>query len=413
MPPETGLGSAILAVRLGERLGLHEEALAATYYAAITRFLGCTATSAEAASFALSEDQALYLALAMCDWTDADEVQAAVDRHIAPDAPTARRREAFRAIREAHEAIPSIALAHCTQAMVLAERLPVPAGVPALLSHIYDLWDGLVPGSAGDAIPLPAQIISLAAAAEAFRRAGGVPAAIEMLRSRAGRHFDPELCRLLERDASALFEGFAAASHWERWLDAEPGEPIRIESEGVDDVAEACALDADAANALRRAALVHDIGRAAVANGIWDKPGPLTRMERARMQSHPYHTALTLASTDAFAGVSDLASMAHERCDGSGYHRRLHLSDPCGSLLADAVGAVLDGQDTREARPGGRGPPDSHPASWRSSPTWHRAHPPRRSQRRSVSRRKPPATTSRACTRRREPAGASQSRSSP
>ena len=40
----------------------------------------------------------------------------------------------------------------------------------------------------------------------------------------------------------------------------------------------------------RRAGLVHDLGRTAVPNSIWDKPAPLTRAEFDRVQLHPVHT---------------------------------------------------------------------------------------------------------------------------
>jgi putative nucleotidyltransferase with HDIG domain len=38
---------------------------------------------------------------------------------------------------------------------------------------------------------------------------------------------------------------------------------------------------------VRRAALVHDLGRLAVSNAVWDKPGPLTLAEMERVRLHP------------------------------------------------------------------------------------------------------------------------------
>jgi HD-GYP domain-containing protein (c-di-GMP phosphodiesterase class II) len=34
------------------------------------------------------------------------------------------------------------------------------------------------------------------------------------------------------------------------------------------------------------AALLHDLGRVSVANGVWDKPGPLDRAERELAETH-------------------------------------------------------------------------------------------------------------------------------
>jgi HD-GYP domain-containing protein (c-di-GMP phosphodiesterase class II) len=58
-------------------------------------------------------------------------------------------------------------------------------------------------------------------------------------------------------------------------------------SRGVADLAAAAARRSgnppDEVLTLRRAGLVHDLGRAGVPNAIWDKPGPLTGVERERV----------------------------------------------------------------------------------------------------------------------------------
>jgi hypothetical protein len=80
LPPESALAATVLAVRAGRLCGLSEDDLHATYFATITRFLGCTSTASEGAGLALGEDQALNLALTACDWRDADQVQVALAR---------------------------------------------------------------------------------------------------------------------------------------------------------------------------------------------------------------------------------------------------------------------------------------------------------------------------------------------
>src|SRR5262245_65996205 len=49
-------------------------------------------------------------------------------------------------------------------------------------------------------------------------------------------------------------------------------------------------LPAGAAVSLRRAALVHDLGRVGVPNGVWDKPGLLSAAEWERVRLHSYYT---------------------------------------------------------------------------------------------------------------------------
>ena len=67
--------------------------------------------------------------------------------------------------------------------------------------------------------------------------------------------------------------------------------------------AERCRLDAGDSAALRRAALVHDLGRVGVGARIWQKPGPLNADEWERVRLHPYHTERVLSRSPFLSGA--------------------------------------------------------------------------------------------------------------
>ena len=73
--------------------------------------------------------------------------------------------------------------------------------------------------------------------------------------------------------------------------------------------------------ALRRAGLLHDIGRVGVSAGIWGKAGALSEREWEQVRLHPYYTERVLARPEPLGRLGALASQHHERLDGSGYHR--------------------------------------------------------------------------------------------
>ena len=102
-------------------------------------------------------------------------------------------------------------------------------------------------------------------------------------------------------------------------------------SRGVAALAERAAghygLDADDTTLLRRAALVHDLGRLGVPNTIWDKPGPLSPAELERARMHVYLTERMLATSPALTPLAAVAGQHHERLDGSGYPRGLTGGD--------------------------------------------------------------------------------------
>jgi HD-GYP domain-containing protein (c-di-GMP phosphodiesterase class II) len=58
---------------------------------------------------------------------------------------------------------------------------------------------------------------------------------------------------------------------------------------------------------VRRAALVHDLGRLGVSNAVWDKPGPLTLAEMERVRLHPYLTERMLAGSPVLARLGAVA----------------------------------------------------------------------------------------------------------
>ena len=74
---------------------------------------------------------------------------------------------------------------------------------------------------------------------------------------------------------------------------------------------------------LRRAGLLHDIGKLAISNLILDKPGKLTDEEFTTVKEHPAYSLRILERAPIFAAIADLAANHHERIDGTGYPRHL------------------------------------------------------------------------------------------
>jgi len=86
--------------------------------------------------------------------------------------------------------------------------------------------------------------------------------------------------------------------------------------------------------AVRTAALLHDIGKLAVPDHILSKPGPLTPEEFQKVQAHPQVGADILAAVPFPYPVAPLIQSHHERWDGRGYPRGLKGEDiPLGSRI--------------------------------------------------------------------------------
>jgi HD-GYP domain-containing protein (c-di-GMP phosphodiesterase class II)/DNA-binding CsgD family transcriptional regulator len=382
-PSEAGLRSCVLAVELASALGVDEPTLVETYYLALLRLVGCT-------SEAHTEVEVFGDELGRESWIRTVETRpgpmlGAIVTQLGAEDPPLRR---IARVATALAGLPRIAQvprAHCEVASRLSDRLGFGAGMHAALTQAFERWDGGGPyGVRGDAVALSSRLVAFAQDVVAFHVVGGLEAAVAMAAERGGRKHDPAVAGLFRADPTRFTVCLEEHDAWERVLAAEPGaRPWLSEAEldraaramadfadlkapsmsghssGVADLAvaaaERCGIGEREIPTLRRAALLHDLGRAGVSAAIWNKPGPLSVAEWERVRLHPYYTERVLSRAPALAGVAALAGLHHERLDGSGYHRGLpaQLQAPAARLIAaaDAYHAMGEPRPYRDALP--------------------------------------------------------------
>lgn len=88
-------------------------------------------------------------------------------------------------------------------------------------------------------------------------------------------------------------------------------------------LARAMGVEGDALINMIRGALLHDIGKMAIPDGILMKPGKLTDDERALVQKHPRYAYDMLRRIDFLLPAIDIPFCHHEKWDGTGYPRGL------------------------------------------------------------------------------------------
>lgn len=107
--------------------------------------------------------------------------------------------------------------------------------------------------------------------------------------------------------------------------------------------------------ALRRAGIVHDIGKVVVPDAILLKPGPLTPAEIEVMRKHPVVGERICAPLRTFGRVLPIIRHHHERHDGSGYPDGLRGDEiPLTAAilqLADVYDALTTDRPYRKASP--------------------------------------------------------------
>lgn len=351
-PLEHGLHSTLAALRIADRLGVDAETAADTYYASLLFYVGCTA-DAEIAAEVFAEG-ALLEHFTPVVFGAPFELLRGIARALAdPDRSTpvrlvqgaARLPRAGRGHKQHIDAL-------CQVGQMLSRRLGMSQRVSGILAVMTERWDGkgLPHRLKGDELPLALRIVQVArdATFQGLVHDDSATAAA-VIRRRGGGAFDPLLATLVADEYDELI-GPAPASAWSDVLDREPRPHLMLRgaqidaalsamadftdlisphlaghSSGVAELAARAAqvsgLPPDAVRAIRRAGLVHDIGRVAVAARIWAQPGPLSAADWEQVRLHPYYTERVMARSPFLAQLTEIGSHHHERLDGSGYHR--------------------------------------------------------------------------------------------
>ena len=106
---------------------------------------------------------------------------------------------------------------------------------------------------------------------------------------------------------------------------------------------------------LRHGAMLHDIGKMAIADDILQKPGPLSSDEWAQMRLHPVYAYELLLPIEYLRPAIDIPYCHHERWDGCGYPRGLRQEEiPLSARIfsvVDVWDALLSKRPYREAWP--------------------------------------------------------------
>ena len=373
-PPEHMARSARIGMRLGERLGLNAKELATLYDVGILTYVGCPIYGNEAAL--LFGDDIDFRAHAIeIDLAGFPAMMFMLRRAGHGTSAFNRARQAAVFMAGGGRQVVQQMADHCAAAGTLATRLGLSDDVQAGIEQAYARWDGrgFPDDLSGTDVSLAARISHVAEACEVFQRTAGIDAALDVVSSRSGTHFDPEIAKLVSTDPESLFEDLDQDTV-DEFLAAEPIERGPLTDEELDQALEAIGdfcdlrcpffvgharatadlvrgaaelmqMPAADAQLAYRAALVHDVGRFGVPATVWGKPGPLTANEQERARLHVYYVERIFSRPEPLRRVGLLAATHHERMDGSGYHRSVGgtmLSTGARVLAAaDAYSAML------------------------------------------------------------------------
>ncbi len=382
-PLESQLRSCLLATWICDAVGVDDEERETVYWTALLRYVGCTGHAHEVATV-FGDEIAIRAQTLVHDAANPTEVMRDVMAFATAGRGPEERDEIVRMIQEtAREWAVYNFSSGCEVADMLVQRLDVGPGVRDALRFTFERWNGNgYPAHVeGEAIPFAMRVVHLSHDMEAIARLFSPEHALDAARDRRDRTYDPALADLFLAHGHEWFDRLSETDPWDAVLALEP-EPHRmlagaelddaltIVADFIDlkspymgghsrrcadlaaDAARLLGLDEDDVATLRRAAYVHDFGTTVVPNSIWDKPGPLTRTEFDRVELHPMLTEQMLRRSPALAVLNTTACAHHEKCDGSGYHKRVRADhDDLGACVLAATEIYVGLTAERADRP--------------------------------------------------------------
>lgn len=371
----------VLAQRLARAVGLEDTACRDLYWLTLLRHVGCNAESHSFGAMVGDEVEFNRRIMAADAGRGSEVVPILIDviRKSNADAGAGTVAAAIlRALFASKALAAEVIGSHCDTAKRLAARLGFGDRLIEALGKSEERWNGsgLPARLKGVAIPPIVRIANIAIDYVALCNVWPRARAVEIIRERMGRTYDPDSAKVFLARHDELVAGLDGLQGWEAVLALEP-EPVSLFEPG--EFEQACLVIADFADlksptlaghsravadlsasaagrlglpasdveTVRLAGLLHDVGYAAIPARA-RLSASHSETERERLRLHPYFGERILSRAPSLARVGAIVAAHHERLDGSGYYRGLRQSDiglPARLLgAAEAYQAMLEGR---------------------------------------------------------------------
>jgi HD-GYP domain-containing protein (c-di-GMP phosphodiesterase class II) len=350
-----GVRCAFIGWSIGRQIGLSNDVLGDLYYTLLLKDIGCSSTAARVCELYMTDDLSFKKGVRNLDDGLPQIMRFLVARTGADAGLMDRFRTLVKIFKEGGAIARELVDTRCQRGANIVRRMRFSESVAQGILDLDEHWDGggRPMGTSGAEIHLFARIALLAQVVDIFHSSGGADAASTEIKKRSGRWFDPALVKAF--DTLALDAGFWSTLQTPDLQDYVVSLAPDLGKEQVDDdyldeiatafaevvdskspytaghsdrvtlftdmIAQELGLSEERRRFLKRAALLHDLGKLGVSNQILDKPAKLDEAEWASMRQHPAQSYLILSRIKAFKELAQIAGDHHERLDGKGYPR--------------------------------------------------------------------------------------------
>jgi putative nucleotidyltransferase with HDIG domain len=374
--PGHSLRSCLIGMRLGSAIGLPSAWMTELYYALLLKDVGCSSNAARLCAIVGGGDERVIKAGSKLGDYKSPKMWRMLWNNVLPEGNAFQRvARIMKMGAEREKNNKEIYSLRCDRGASILRKLELGNRAADAVFHLDEFWDGSgypFHLEGGD-IPILSRICSVAQNLDAFASEVGKDGALAVLKQRSETWFDPKLVDLAHslHKFNDLWEYCGPGSDAEETraavMDLDSGERAPLTPERLDNICEAFSSVVDAkspftyrhsigvaetssalakelgfsedrSHMIRRAALLHDVGKLRVPNSILDKNGKPTDEEWAIIREHPTVSRNILRRVGAFRELAVVAAEHHEKLDGSGYpdHLVAEQMSPNARLIAVA-----------------------------------------------------------------------------
>jgi putative nucleotidyltransferase with HDIG domain len=386
------LRSCLLGMRIATDARLPADQTSGLYFALLLKDIGCSTNADHVGEIGASNERAFNAATKLEDLSDPHRSNSKFKllwkNGLAGSKAISRIGRILPAGFAQHKNDHERISLRYDRAAAIVKKLGMGQLAADAVRNLDERWDGSghPDNIKGEQIPLLARICAIAQHLDVVSAASGTQNAIKTLQERSGTWFDPHFVRialLLHRRGTLWTNcspGDSEEDTRQAVLDLDAGTRHKLEPGQIDQICEAFAdvvdakspftfrhsigvadaafgiaetmgLPADRVQLVRRAALLHDIGKLSVSNTILDKRAVLSAAEWEAVRQHPRITRLILERVRSFREMAIIAGEHHEKLDGSGYPDKLTARDLSLEsriiAVADVFGALSEDRPYR------------------------------------------------------------------
>ncbi len=346
-----------IGMQMANEMGMDDQQSWQLYYTLLLKDLGCSSNAARICELYIMDDRSFKSDFKRIDGSLPQALRFVLSHTGLKSGLSERFRALINIFQNGGEISTELIATRCQRGADIARKMHFDEAVADGISHLDEHWDGggKPLNLMGQNISLFARIALLCQVADVFQKADGEIAARREINNRSGTWFDPALVEIFncisERPAfwdkmnsdevQRLIYEFEPALHAkiidDDFLDdiaagfAEVVDSKSPYTSGhsnrvtlyTDMIAEALQFTDERRRWLKRAALLHDIGKLGVSNTILDKPSKLDDAEWVEMKRHAEFSESILSRISAFKELAPIAAAHHERLDGKGYPKGL------------------------------------------------------------------------------------------